>query len=354
MSSKDTIKEDGENNNIDTITGNVQRLVLSEDTNKECTSCEQINNINVLENITEDSVAVQQETCASCGKEGNRDDMNTCNKCKMVKYCNAACKKKHRSKHKKACERRVAELHDEQLFKDHPLTEECPICMLPLPLEFNGGQVTFYACCGKKICNGCIYTLVPSMVSEGKDLCPFCRMPAAYTDQEDIKRLKILMSNGNADAFNHFAGYYYRGSKGIPQDYVKANELLLKAGNLGCAAGYNSLGNLYRDGEGVERDDKKAQYYWELAAMDGIMSARQNLGVLEHRGGNSERAMRHLIIAAKAGSEKPMHAVKVAYKGGLVTKDEFASILRVHHERKKELKSDARDKAAVLMRDVNN
>ena len=42
--------------------------------------------------------------------------MNTCNKCKMVKYCNAACKKKHRTKHKKKCERRVAELHDEQLY----------------------------------------------------------------------------------------------------------------------------------------------------------------------------------------------------------------------------------------------
>ena len=45
---------------------------------------------------------VQQQTCASCGKESNIDDMNTCNKCKSVKYCNAACKKKHRKKHKKA------------------------------------------------------------------------------------------------------------------------------------------------------------------------------------------------------------------------------------------------------------
>ena len=41
--------------------------------------------------------------CANCGKEGN-DINNLCNKCKQVKYCNAACKKKHRSKHKKACE----------------------------------------------------------------------------------------------------------------------------------------------------------------------------------------------------------------------------------------------------------
>ena len=39
-------------------------------------------------------------TCAACGKEGEEaGSMNICNKCKMVHYCNAACKKKHKSKH---------------------------------------------------------------------------------------------------------------------------------------------------------------------------------------------------------------------------------------------------------------
>jgi len=83
---------------------------------KECTSCEQ-NNVNTITNGI-DSVVIQDDTstttCANCGKEGNSADMNICNKCKEVKYCNAACKKKHRKKHKKACERRVAELHEEQ------------------------------------------------------------------------------------------------------------------------------------------------------------------------------------------------------------------------------------------------
>ena len=57
-----------------------------------------------------------------------------------VQYCNAACKKKHRSKHKKKCERRVAELHDEALFKQPPLKEDCPICFLPLP-SMDTGEV---------------------------------------------------------------------------------------------------------------------------------------------------------------------------------------------------------------------
>ena len=41
--------------------------------------------------------------CANCGKEGS-DVNNICNKCKKATYCNAACKKKHRHKHKKDCE----------------------------------------------------------------------------------------------------------------------------------------------------------------------------------------------------------------------------------------------------------
>ena len=48
---------------------------------KEYTLCEQ-NDIDIItENI--DSVAILDEdvlTCANCGKEGNSNDMNTCNK----------------------------------------------------------------------------------------------------------------------------------------------------------------------------------------------------------------------------------------------------------------------------------
>ena len=96
--------------------------------------------------------------CAACGKEGDGDSMNTCNKCDLVKYCNAACKKKHRKTHKQKCVKRAAELYDEKLFKDHPMPEDCPICFLPLP--FDEGQVTFEACCGKE---SAMVVLLPCM-----------------------------------------------------------------------------------------------------------------------------------------------------------------------------------------------
>ena len=91
--------------------------------------------------------------CANCGKEGT-DVNNTCNKCKMVKYCNAVCKKVHKKKHKKKCEEhirlaaeRAAELHDEELFRQPPPPEDCPICFLQLPSLLKGYR--YQSCCGK-------------------------------------------------------------------------------------------------------------------------------------------------------------------------------------------------------------
>ena len=289
----------------------------------------------------DDTSKVIQETCAACGKEGNSDDMNTCNKCRMVKYCNAACKKKHRSKHKKKCDRRVAELHDEQLFKEPPPSEECPICMLPMPPS---DQRTFKVCCGKLICNGCIHAI---KIGEGKDLCPFCRTPPPRSDKEEIIRMKKLADNGNGIAVNSLALDYAHGIGGLPQDWAKAHELYLKAGELGCVEAYFNLGMSYDFGHGVEVDKKKAKHYYELAAIGGSPQARYNLGCDEGNTGNHERAMKHFIIAAKTGVERALKAVKKGYANGVVTKDEYASTLRAYHEWKKEMKSDERNNAAA-------
>ena len=284
--------------------------------------------------------------CAACGKEGG--NTNTCNKCKMVKYCNAACKKKHRSKHKKACEKRVAELHGEELFKDHPPPEECPICFLPLPLD--GRQSNFYPCCGKIICSGCIYAMILSESTGGGkiDLCAFCRVPNPNSDEEIIKRIKKLIEADNAHAFHQLAGHYVRGDMGMPQDFAKANELYLKAGELGCHEAYHNLGCSYRTGRGVEVDEEKAMHYYELAAMNGDIHARYNLGCLEGQAGNEQKAYKHFILSARAGDKDSLNWVKKGFKEGYVTKDEYENTLRAHQDRHNETKSDDRDKADAL------
>ena len=279
-------------------------------------------------------------TCANCGKvEGESVKLKSCNACHMVKYCNRECQVAHRPQHKKACKKRAAELYDEKLFKEVE-REECPICLVPL---INGNKTeSFMACCGKSICIGCIYAME---MSEGKDLCAFCRTPQPCSAEEQIKRLHKLMDKGNANAFGALGGCYFNGTHGIPRDERKATELWLKAGELGCAETYYNLGNSYREGRGVEVDMKKAKHYFELAAMSGYVPARHNLGCLEEEAGNHHRATRHYIIAAKAGDEETLEGVKLGYKHGLVTKDEYASTLRAHQKIQDEMKSNAREKA---------
>ena len=271
--------------------------------------------------------------------------MNTCNKCDLVQYCNAACKKKHKSKHKKKCERRVAELYDEKLFKEPPPPEECPICFLPLPLK--ASEATFESCCGKRICNGCVYAMVES---GAKNICAFCRTPGGESDEEEVKRLKKLIDKGNANAFNLLAGCYAQGRMGLPQEMAKANELYLKAGELGCALAYFNLGDAYDNGRGVEIDKQKARHYLELAAMNGSARARHNLGVLEAQTGNYQRALKHFTLAARAGYKQSLDVVKTGFMNGIVTKNEYAQALRAYQKSKDEMKSEARDKVNAIMR----
>ena len=66
--------------------------------------------------------------------------------------------------------------------------------------------------------------------------------------------------------------------------------------------------------------------------------------------------MRHFLLAARAGHETSLEAVKIGFKEWIATKDEYANVLRAYHERQKEMKSDERDEAAEVYnvrRDTN-
>ena len=177
------------------------------------------------------------------------------------------------------------------------------------------------------------------------DLCAFCRKPNPSSDEHDIERIKKLMCAKKAYAFHRMAGLYENGMKGVQRDMTKANELLLKAGELGCAAGYHNLGIAYDDGRGVEVDKKKSKHYYELAAINGDVCARHNLGYTEYEAGNHHRAMKHFILSARAGDKNSLDNVKIGFMKGLLTMDEYANTLRANESRHNEMKSDARDKA---------
>ena len=150
------------------------------------------------------------------------------------------------------------------------------------------------------------------------------------------------MEKGNGDAYYQLAGYYAEGT-GMPEDWAKANELYLKAGELGCTEAYNKLGNYHFHGNGVDIDKKKAKHYGELAAMGGKVNARYYLGYMEAQTGNHHRALKHYILAAKAGYKQSLDRVKNGFVNGFVTKDEYENTLRAHQHRQDEMKSDDRD-----------
>jgi TPR repeat protein len=279
--------------------------------------------------------------CAACGKAG--DDLKECNRCKLVKYCNAACKKKHRSKHKKKCQRRAAEIFDEALFKEPPSRDECDICMLTLPFE--ASYQKYQVCCGKMLCAGCIHA---AFMADNRKLCPFCRTPGTTSDGEYMDRLNKRVEGDDAVAIHLLGSSYDDGANGLQQDHEKAVELWLRSGELGYAGSYFNIGNSYYTGRGVESDVKKAVHYWELAAMGGHVIARHNLGCIEENAGNKDRAVKHYMIAAGAGDDDSLEQIRQCFLNGQATKDDFEKALRAHKEAKDKVKSDQREAVALL------
>jgi len=117
------------------------------------------------------------------------------------------------------------------------------------------------------------------------------------------------------------------------------------------------LGDTYDTGNGVAKDPKKAERFYQQAAMQGHLQARRELGRLEHGRGNMERAKRHWKISAKAGHTLSMEELRVRMEKGrcmftgkpCFSKKEYDEILRIHEEARNEMRSDARERAQQVL-----
>ena len=247
----------------------------------------------------------------------------------------------HWRQHRNACVH-TGKLYDERLFRVHSEWEECPICMLLLPIDHD--ELKLKSCCGKVLCEGCNFAQFKDYVESGReseylDLCPFCRTPGADSEEESANRLNKLCEKNNAAAIYLVATYYFNGEEGYPRDTTKAMELFLKAGELGYAYAYQFLGQIYRlRWGGVNKDKAKAREYYELATTGGNISARCILGRLEEKNGDNVRAYKHYLIAAKAGKESALKKVRDGFKAGFATRDEYAGALRAYQKQQEEMK----------------
>ena len=96
---------------------------------------------------------------------------------------------------------------------------------------------------------------------------------------------------------------------------------------------------------------KKSTYHVEQAAIGGHVLARHNLGaweLMENR--NIDRAVKHFTIAAKLGLESSLKPLKKFYSEGVISKVDFAAVLRAHKVAVDAMKSPQRELAARKMR----
>ena len=176
--------------------------------------------------VGDNNVSISNK-CAACNKVS--DSLKKCGGCNQVKYCNRDCQKLHWPKHKKECKQladsssnidntsdgvgsinlsdsvsasciatgnkktsisceqkmvHVKNISDDELFREPPPKEDCPICMLPMPhaLAVCGVEKSYMSCCGKILCSGCVLA-AQGEINKGKmkDCCPFCRIPVSPT-----------------------------------------------------------------------------------------------------------------------------------------------------------------------------
>ena len=302
------------------------------------------------------------DCCSECGKEegGAGVRLKVCKSCMHAKYCNASCQKNHWASHKKDCKQRAAELHDEALFKDPPAKEDCPICFLPIPKKMiccislppattssvpiydfaiahkeiaNENRETYFTCCGKSICEGCLYSCHKSEID---NRCPFCNVDRGSSKTEMV--MKRVEANDPASIFI-LGDHYYKGVAGIQQDRTKAKDLWNRAAELGHSNAHYYLAEVYFD----EGDMKKAMFHCEAAAMAGHENARYNLGCVEYDYGNIERALKHWTIVASAGDYHAMNRLRTFFEKGHVSRESIYSTLTAYNYSCVEMRSEARD-----------
>jgi len=218
----------------------------------------------------------------------------------------------------------LGNISDEELFKQPPPLEDCPICMIRLPTIATGR--TYMNCCGKVICRGCHYA--PVYDDQGNEVdsekCAFCRTPFPASESEMIERYKLRVKANDAEAIFNMGQYHSGGEHGFEQDYTKALEHWHRASEFGHAAAYYNIGVAHSRGDGVEEDSKNAIYYYKLAAIRGDINARYTLGNNEWRANNIDKAVKHYQIAARGGCSDSLCRIRELYSNGETDKKTHA------------------------------
>ena len=243
-------------------------------------------------------------------------------------------------------------LSDPDLWKPHPPTEDCPVCLVPLPIE--GNKTTYWPCCGKTICVACLREndralFLTNAKREMEDLppleksCAFCRETIYKNDAEYAGQIKKRIGKGDAEAMFIMAHWCLDGEDGIPKDEAKAVELFKKAAEMGSVRAMYHLADSYFTGtNGFPKDKKKSIEYFENTVKMGDVDSRCILGAVSVDEENFQLATKHYRLAAEAGHESAVREIWKLFSNGELGKTDLEEILRAHQSACDEMDSEDR------------
>ena len=135
---------------------------------------------------------------------------------------------------------------------------------------------------------------------------------------EQITELTAKANAGDADAQMKLGEAYRRGN-GVRKNEEIAYQWIRKAAEQGNAAAENDLGTMYRLGEGVSRDKEEAVRWYQKSARHGSGEGMFNLGTCHYNGdgvgSNEYTAYIWFLLAQEAGDVVANEAVKRSAAG---------------------------------------
>ena len=247
------------------------------------------------------------------------------------------------------------ELEGADLFAPLPPTEDCAICLVTL--SHVSSEKLHQACCGNEICWACYKEHKESIKKQnaaktGKKLgftCPFCR-ESEPTPDEELARLQARCLQNDHIALKLMGGVYLRGEPEIPKDYLKALDYFIQAVELGSAGACTFIGTSYVKGNGVSVNKERAALFDRIGALRGDIQGRHNVGCSEYYNlGNHEIGIRHWKIAAEAGHQPSLDALRDIYNDKepgkeFISTEYLESTYRACHEAQMEVKTEEREK----------
>ncbi|KAG0376435.1 hypothetical protein BGX24_007761, partial [Mortierella sp. AD032] len=146
--------------------------------------------------------------------------------------------------------------------------------------------------------------------------------PANNTESQSTKSISIQLGNSirtnlGDNAAQVTLGDRYRNGDGVDQDYQRAMEWYLKAAAQGNADAHKHIGCLYDQGHGVLRDYAQAADWYLKAAEQGHATAQNSIGCMYYAGEgvpqDYSRAMDWYLKAGEQGHSAAQNNVGYMY-----------------------------------------